>query len=180
MEKQSTFLSELISGNTFYVCSNFTDYLNNFDKVKSGRHGVLSGIYGQYELNIAENIDFEILCYTNGWILLKYFNRNVDNSQIFSKLNPNIIHPQYTLSNPFSNESLEVKLDIDNLIKTTPHLLTYPDKRKITPIYDPVIFYKKDTKEHLIIAWRNKRSVQRKRNEKEETRALLERLVPQY
>ena len=56
MEKQSTFLSELISGNTFYTSLNFNDYLNNIERVKSGRHGVLTGIYGQFELNIAENI----------------------------------------------------------------------------------------------------------------------------
>lgn len=179
MEKQSDFLSELISGNTFYTSLNFADYLSNFDKVKSGRQGVLTGVYGQYELNIAKNIDFNIQRFSSG-ILIEYTARNLDNFQIFSEMNSKIIQPQYTLSNLFSNESLEVKLDIVNLIETTPQLLSYPDKRKITPIYDPVIFYKKDTKEHLIIRWSNKRSVQRKRKEVEDKTPLLERLVPQY
>ena len=184
MEKQSTFLSELISGNTFYTSLNFNDYLSNIEMVKSGRNGVLTGIYGQFELNIAENIiHFDIRRSSNQEISLEYVERNEnvgpDEVQLSSRFYiNNCIRPKYIFTNPFTAESLEVKLDIINLIDTTPHLLTYPDKRKITPIFDPVIFYKKDTKEHLIIKWNNKRQVQRK--EKEETKPLFERLVPQY
>ncbi len=181
MEKQSTFLSELISGNTFYTCLNFNDYLSNIQMARSGRHGVLTGIYGQYELNIAENNHFDIKGFGDtGGILLEYIEGDIDKSQLFSRLNPNCIRPKYIFTNPFTPDSLEVKLDIVNLFDTTPHLLTYPDKKKITPIFDPVIFYKKDTKEHLIIRWNNKRQVQKKRKEQEEIKPLLERLVPQY
>lgn len=181
MEKQSTFFSELISGNTFYTSVNFNDYLSNIERVKSGRHGVLTGICGQYELNIAENIHFEIKGIGDtGGILLEYIERDVDKSQLFSRLNSNCIRPKYIFTNPFTLESLEVRLDILNLINTTPYLLSYPDKRKIMPIYDPVIFYKKDTKEHLIIQWSNKRVIEKKRKEREETKPLLERLILQY